>query len=120
MIEMKESDWANKYGVLSNHITNDGCSYETYGDELEHVLNQDNHNVWTELDCDGGVIIANGYYRVNRIQYYITELPWVDGEEIVIPICQYVDCECMDDEGEGKQDCETCYGDGTYTEWSMD
>jgi hypothetical protein len=26
----------------------------------------------------------------------------------------------MDDEGEGKQDCETCGGDGTYTEWSMD
>lgn len=117
MTEMTESDWANKYGLLPNHITNDGNSYETYGDELEHILNQDDHNVWTEVDGDGGVYIVNGYSRVNRIQYYITELPWVDGEDITIPICQFVDCECSDEDGEGKQDCETCYGDGTYTEW---
>lgn len=120
MIEMTESDWANKYGLLPNHITNDGNAFETYGEELEHILNQDDHNVWTELDGDEGVYIVNGYSRVNRIQYYITELPWVDGEDTMITICKFVECECMDDEGEGKQDCETCGGDGTYTEWSMD
>jgi hypothetical protein len=120
MIEMTESDWANKYGLLPNHITNDGYAYQTFGEELDYVCQQPNATVWTELDGDEGVYIVSGYHLANRIQYYITELPWSDDEDIVIPICQFVECECMDDEGEGKEDCETCDGDGTYTEWSMD
>ena len=117
MIEMTESEWANKYGLLPNHITNDGNSFETYGEELAYVCQQPNSTVWTEMDGDNGVYIVSGYHLANRIQYYITELPWSDDDDIIIPVCQFVECECMDEDGEGKEDCETCYGDGTYTEW---
>lgn len=120
MIEIAESVWSEKYQLITNHLTNDGYSYETYGEELEYILLQDNNHIWTEVDTDGGVCIINGYALVNRIQYYITELPWVDGEDIIIPICKYVDCECANEDGEGKLDCEICDSTGTYTEWSMD
>jgi hypothetical protein len=120
MTEMKESEWAEKYQLITNHLTNDGYSYETYGEELEYILLQDNNHIWTEVDTDGGVCIVNGYTLVNRIQYYISVVPWVDGEDIIIPICQYVECSCMDDEGEGNPDCNECGGDGTYTDWWME
>jgi hypothetical protein len=120
MIEMTESEWANKYQPKPNCFTNDGYAYETYGHELEYVCLQPNSTVWTEMDGDEGVYIVAGYCLTNRIQYYITDVPWDDSEEVFVTICKFVDCECMDDEGEGKPDCPECGGDGTYTEWSMD
>ena len=119
MIEMKEKEWAEKYQLITNHFTNDGYSFETYGEELEYVMLQDTNHIWTELDGDEGVYIVAGYHYANRIQYYISVVPW-ESDDIFVTVCKFVECECMDDEGEGKQDCETCGGDGTYTEWSMD
>jgi hypothetical protein len=120
MNEITESEWAKKYQPKPNCFTNDGYSYETYGHELEYVCLQPHSTVWTEMDGDEGVYIVAGYHLANRIQYYITEIPWTDDEEPFVTICKYVECECVDADGEGKQDCETCDGDGMYTEWSMD
>jgi hypothetical protein len=120
MIEMTESEWSAKYRPIKNHLVKDDTtSFETYGEQVDFVASQDNQNVWTELDGDEGVYIVAGYHYASRIQYYVTELPW-ESDDIFVTVCKFVDCECMDDEGEGKQDCETCGGDGTYTEWSMD
>jgi len=122
MIEMTESEWANKYGLLPNHITNDGNSFETYGEELEYVASKDEKYIWTEMDGDEGVYIVNGYFLVNRIQYYVCELPWENNESIVITVCKYIDCDCseLSEYGDPTTDCEQCWGEGVYTEWSMD
>lgn len=33
--------------------------------------------VWTEVDgCDGGTTVLNGYHYVNRLGYFITEVPY--------------------------------------------
>ena len=49
--------------------------YETYGDDLDVVreaVEDGTKGVWTVLDCDGEMIIANGYHRVNRVGYILT------------------------------------------------
>ena len=120
MIEITESEWADKYKPMTNHLTNDSISYETYGDDLEYILLQDDRHVWTEMDGDDGVYIVNGYHLVNRINYFITNVPWQDGDNIQISICKFVTCSCYNEEtDEADQDCDRCGGDGNYTEWSM-
>jgi hypothetical protein len=34
--------------------------------------------VWTYVDGDDGTYVTNGYHLVNRIGYFITEVPYDD------------------------------------------
>lgn len=118
---LSNEDWEAYYKPIKNHITNDdSVSFETYGEEVNFVASQDPHYVWTEVDGDNGVYIVNGMAYANRIQYYVTEVPWQEDEDICITICEYVVCSCYnpdDEETEPDEDCQQCFGDGTYTDW---
>lgn len=110
--------WVEQYKPMTNAITNDGLSYETYGDELEYILLQDDKHIWTEMDGDNGVHLVNGYHYANRIAYYITNVPWQEDEDICITICEHVVCPCYNEETDtATPDCQECYGVGTYTDW---
>ena len=108
-------EWEETYLPMVNHLTNEGISYETYGDEEDYVRQQDERHVWTELDGDNGVYIVSGYHYVNRIQYYITTVPWTEDVEIVV--CEYIDCDCYDGDVDPKNNCDECGGTGTKTVW---
>ena len=58
-------DWGSGYGTL----------FETYGDELTFVQQAEPERVWTLLSGDEGDVICSGYCRVNRLGYFITEVP---------------------------------------------
>lgn len=112
--EISNQEWEDTYLPITNQITNEGLAYETYGDELDYVTQQDEKHIWTELDGDEGVYIVSGFHYVNRIQYYITTKPW--SEDTMITICTYTECE-NNVEGECEPDCGSCGGDGVITEW---
>ena len=118
---MTNQEWKDTYKPIINPITGDcknSYTFETYGEEIDYVLSHDNRNVWTEMDGDNGVYIVNGYHLVNRIQYYITEEAWNEGEDIAITVCEYVVCSCYnEDTAEGDPNCDECYGDGHITDW---
>lgn len=106
---MNYDEFFEKYKPVKNHIdqnaANDGCMFETYGDELKHVLSiansPDCRKVWTIMDGDNGsVFIGNGYHLVNRIGYLITEVPAPDG-----------DIEVMVWEDDEANDCKGCCND---------
>ena len=121
MTDMTYEQWVNKYKPITNKFTNDGTSFETYGDEVLFVCEQPNSTVWTELDGDNGVYLVQGYHLANRISYYVTEIPWDDSDDICITICEFVVCDCYDvddEDTEPDQDCDQCGGDGTYTDWN--
>ena len=115
---MTNEHWEKIYLPMTNHLTNEGLSYETYGDELDYVTQQDERHVWTELDGDNGVYIVSGMHYVNRIQYYITNKPWNDGDNICITVCEYIDCDCYDGDVDPKNNCPECGGTGSKTVWS--
>jgi len=79
-IEIDLDEWAAIYKPIKNHIdTNasfDGEMFETYGDEVDFVKQQDPAYIWMYGDGDdGGSYIWNGWHFVNRIGYFITSVP---------------------------------------------
>ena len=119
MSEMTYEQWVEKYKPIKNHlVTDDTTSFETYGDEVLFVCEQPNSTVWTELDGDNGVYLVSGYHLANRLNYYVTEIPWDDSDDICITICEYVTCSCYNSETEeADEDCDECGGEGIYTDW---
>ena len=48
----------------------------------------DPHLVWTIVDCDGRLNVSPGFHFVNRIDYVLCEVPWID-EDIYQPGYRY-------------------------------
>ena len=93
MTELEYDEWFDKY----KPITNDHDEiriYETYGKDLEFIesIIEDNR-VWTFIDSGDYSSIVNGAFFVNRLCYYVTEIPW-EGEAGDIDINMYEADEC--------------------------
>lgn len=97
-IEMTEEEWFATYKPIPNHIDKNasfsdgehGYMFETYGDEVEFVKKADPAYIWTYGDGDdGGSYIWNGWSFVNRIGYFITEVPCPADTTIQIKISSY-------------------------------
>ena len=93
-IEMDFDEWFDTYKPIPNNIdTNasfDGHMFETYGDEVEFVKKVDPAYIWTYGDGDdGGSYVWNGWHFVNRIGYFITEVPCPADTTIQIRVSAY-------------------------------
>ena len=115
--------WAEKYKPIKNKFSkHDEIMFETYGDEVEFVQAQDPRYVWTSVQGDMSDLIVAGYAYVNRLSYYVTEIPWENEDDYVL-ISVEKECECYDEEdldngGEGgNPDCKLCEGYGLVTEY---
>jgi hypothetical protein len=95
--KMTFEEWEEKYKPIKNPFSKyvDDYMLETYGRDLDFVKSHDAHHIWTDLACDGYNWIENGVYRVNRLGYYVTEIPWEDGELF------YIELSTPEDEDEG-------------------
>jgi len=89
---LTEEQFDARFPLVKNHLVSnaafDGCLFETYGQEVAYVANQDPDYVWTVMDGDdGGMFFGNGIHVVNRIGYLISTVPVPPGEhyEVAIP-----------------------------------
>jgi hypothetical protein len=92
-IEMDFDEWFDTYKPIPNNIDKNasfnGHMFETYGDEVEFVKKADPNYIWTYGDGDdGGSYVWNGWSFVNRIGYFITEVPCPEGMTIQIMISE--------------------------------
>jgi hypothetical protein len=86
-VTMTFEEWLSKYKPINNHLDSNasfqdeagnGIMFETFGMDLEYVLsiaNTEPQRVWTYMDGDTGTFVGDGYHLVNRIGYFITEVP---------------------------------------------
>jgi hypothetical protein len=99
-IEMTMEEWEATYKPIYNHIdknasfqddSGQGIMFETYGEEYAFVNSQqDPACIWTYGDGDdGGSYIWNGYHYINRLGYFITEIPCPADVEIQIKVSSY-------------------------------
>ncbi len=96
-IEMTEDEWFKTYKPIPNHIDKNasfsdgehGYMFETYGDEVEFVKSQSPANIWMYGEGDdGGTYIWSGWGFVNRLGYFITEVPCPPDTDIQIQIAE--------------------------------
>lgn len=73
------NEFFEQYRPITNHIDDnasfDGCMFETFGEEEMFVCTKSPTNIATYCDGDNGTYIVSGFHLVNRIGYFITELP---------------------------------------------
>ena len=92
-----ETEWVDKYKPMKNHLNPDaswtsekgeGIMFETYGIELDFINSVDYHRVWTYIEGDyqSDALITNGRHLINRLGYFISEFPWLDGQTIEIEL----------------------------------
>lgn len=104
-------DFVDIYKPINNSIANkdytfESNTFETYGEEEAFVYAQPDNLVWTEVDGDNGIYIIAGKHYVNRIHYYVCEVPFTnDNEEVVVEV--YKDCGCFENDA-----CVNCGGSG--------
>jgi hypothetical protein len=90
-VELDYDTWVDTYKPILNHIdTNasfDGMMFETYDEEVEFVKAQDENRIWMYGDGDdGGSFVWSGWGFVNRIGYFITEVPCPPDTDIQIRV----------------------------------
>ncbi len=107
IIELDEDQFASQYNPMANHLNPNasfdwgdgfGTLFETYGKELEFVLQQDRLNVWTIVDGDDGdLYVISGLHFVNRIGYLISRVPFDEHLAIQVRL------PSSDDEEDGNE-----------------
>ncbi len=113
-------EFCDNYKPIKNELVGyDQTHFETYGEEQDFVFAQDEKYVWTEVDGDGGCYIIAGKHFVNRIQYYVCEVPWdSDSQEVIVNVYKECDtCGCYGGYGtmDSGEDCPDCQDDHSLT-----
>jgi hypothetical protein len=106
-IEMDFDEWCDTYKPIINHIDSNasfdngygGVMFETYGDEVEFVKSQSPDKIWMYgSGDDGGTFVWSGWGFVNRLGYFITEVPCPPNTDIQIRVSEDdLTCELCDD-----------------------
>ena len=93
-IEMDYDEWVANYKPIPNTIDTDasfdGLMFETDGAEYDFVQKAHPNHIWTYGDGDdGGTYIWSEWSFVNRIGYFITEVPFPENTTIQIKVSSY-------------------------------
>lgn len=118
-IELTFDEWLDTYKPIPNHLDSNasfqnedgsGIMFETYGEEVEFVKSANPNNIWMYgSGDDGGTYIWSGWGFVNRLGYFITDVPFPENTMIQVLVAEpdltCDDCDETIDEDEEHQ-CE--------------
>lgn len=102
-IQMSYEAFLENFKPIANSLdvnaSADGLAFETYGDEYAAVLAAHAKNprsVWTCIEGEGTMWISEGLHTVNRMFYFITKKPALDGRYYEIPYGHDEDDLCFE------------------------
>ena len=80
-IEMDYFTWLEKFRPVNKPGT-DHIAFDTHED-VEFLKKQRADCIWTLVDCPeyGQCVIINGCHWINRMEYYVTEVPFNESDE---------------------------------------
>jgi hypothetical protein len=84
MITITQDDFDALRPVTNPHADHgfNRTLWETRGAEFNFVRSQPANHVWTLADDPDGPVIISGLHAINRIGYFVTELPWDEECEV--------------------------------------
>ena len=103
LLELDFDVWFDTYKPIPNNINPDssfgGYMFETYGNEYEFIKKAKDNYIWTYGDGDdGGTYVWSGWSFVNRIGYFITEVPFSEGVDVQVLVSEPdLTCELCDE-----------------------
>lgn len=119
-ISLTAEEFQTNYRPIKNPFSADGSyMFETYGQELDFVRSAPANTIWTYSQVDYGFVTTEGYHFVNRLGYYVTEVPWEPDTEyevdLYIETCEVCDNPFSDDAWSCSEDdmeytCNNCCG----------
>jgi hypothetical protein len=118
-IELTFDEWLDTYKPIPNYLDENasfqnesgfGVMFETYGEEVDFVKQQDPNRIWMYgSGDDGGTYIWSGWGFVNRLGYFVTEVPFPENTIIQVLVAEpdftCDDCDEIIEEDEEHQ-CE--------------
>jgi hypothetical protein len=120
------AEWEAKFKPKQNHLSRFECKmYETYGEEYDYIKSLDPKYVWTNVQGDMSDLLVAGVAWVNRLSYYVCEIPWEDEDDSVL-LSVEEECECYSEDEDvlqqrndewGDPECEKCEGYGYVTNY---
>lgn len=124
--ELLWDEWQEKFRPIRNRIAKtevgyDNTLFETYGEENEYVnkvMAESPYRIWTLVTNDFGKdVIVEGWHWVNRMGYFITEIPFDE----TMTYSVYWDEEDRDYDGtyEIAEEHHVCFSDWVYRVYSQ-
>lgn len=86
VIQADEEWWSDNYRPIINP-KNGTYLFEEFGEDLDFLNKMAQENrVWTWVQENGMTVIMNGFHYLNRLGYYVTEVPWDNEQDIIITV----------------------------------
>jgi len=100
--EITYEQFEKKYRPIKNKFVEEapynGCFFETYGEDIDFIQSvKEDNKIWTLIDSDNeNSYIVAGFHYINRVGYFVTEIPW-EKEFIEINLNEMISVsECLD------------------------
>lgn len=78
-MEEEYFEWEEKYKPVKN---SQSYAFETYGADLDRVTSAPDSLIWTLVEGDdGNTYLIQGCHRVNRLNYFIASVLFVEGDK---------------------------------------
>jgi hypothetical protein len=76
-IELKYSEFVEEFKPLDVYFSDEKKALEFVGGDIQRI--------WTVRDAEGRyTCVTSGIGFVNRLEYIVTDVPWMDGDDIFV------------------------------------